>query len=453
MEARTTATTLTAKLLILNPGEYDLWLMRIEQYFLMIDYSFWKVIKNGNKVLTKTIGTVEQPYEPTTVEGKLDRKNEMKARGTLLMALLNMDQLKFHLYQDANLLMEAIEKRYGENKKSKKLLRSLPSEWKTHALIWRNKAEIETISLDDLYNNLKIYEPKRTGSSSISQNPQNVPFISSNSTSSTNKADNIVYEVNIAHTQGLQSVEEILVHYKKNEVVFTEKINILNLEVKLRDNALDVYTKNLEKAKKEIDELKLTLEKYQNSSKSLNTLLESQVSNKDKTRLGYKAVSLAIENFVNSSRMIKNQENVRSRSDKGYHAVPSSYTWNYIPSKPDLMFIDKQVKSESVDVVSNVTSSVAKTVESKAEFVDVNNKGVYNTVKTKPVKKNSFSPPIIEDWNSDDESKVEFEPKVEVKPVRPCIKKIKFIKTVREKEENVETPKQHKHYPRGNKRN
>nr|GFA13343.1 copia protein [Tanacetum cinerariifolium] len=148
---------------------------------------------------------------------KQSRKNEMKARGTLLMALLNKDQLKFHLYQDAKLLMKAIEKRYGGNKESKKvqkillkqqyenfaasssetsdqtfnrleklisqleiqgevieqedinlkLLRSLPSEWKTHALIWRNKGEIETISLDDLYNNLKIFEPELTGQLSL----------------------------------------------------------------------------------------------------------------------------------------------------------------------------------------------------------------------------------------------------------------------------------------------
>nr|GEZ49606.1 hypothetical protein [Tanacetum cinerariifolium] len=64
------------------------------------------------------------------------------------------------------------------------------------------------------------------------------------------------------------------------------------------------------------------------------------------------------------------------------------------------MFIDKQVESEYVDVVSTVSSSVVKTVES----VDVKNKGVYNTVETKTVRKNNFSPPIIEDWNSDDES-------------------------------------------------
>ncbi|GKB63795.1 hypothetical protein Tco_0919981, partial [Tanacetum coccineum] len=258
MEAGTTSTTLTARLPILNPGEYDLWLMRIEQYFLMTDYSLWEVILNGNKVLKRTVGETEQEYEPTTAEEKQDRRNEMKARGTLLMALPNKDQLKFHSYKDAKLLMEAIEKRYGGNKESKKvqrtllkqqyenfagsssetmdqtfdrlqklisqleieilgetisqenmnlkLLRSLPSEWKTHALIWRNKVEIETINLDDLYNNLKIHEPELTGSINTSQNSQNVAFVSSNSTNSnnnsnTNEADNTTYGVSTAHTQ------------------------------------------------------------------------------------------------------------------------------------------------------------------------------------------------------------------------------------------------------------
>ncbi|GJX38597.1 hypothetical protein Tco_0251900, partial [Tanacetum coccineum] len=203
-----------------------------------------------------TVGETEQEYEPTTAEEKQDMRNEMKARGTLLMALPNKDQLKFRSYKDAKLLMEAIEKRYGGNKESKnvqrtllkqqyenfaglssesmnqtfdrlqklisqleiqgkvitqedmnlKLLRSLPSVWKTHALIWRNKEEIETISLDDLYNNLKIYEPELAGSSSTSQNPQNMAFVSSNNTnsncnSSTNKADNTARRVNATHTQ------------------------------------------------------------------------------------------------------------------------------------------------------------------------------------------------------------------------------------------------------------
>ncbi|GKF08833.1 hypothetical protein Tco_0043057, partial [Tanacetum coccineum] len=111
MEAETTSTTLTAKLPILNPGDYNLWLTRIEKYFLMTDYSLWEVILNGNKVLKRTIGETEQEYKPTTTEEKQDRRSEMKARGTLLMELPNKDQLKFHSYKDSKLLMEAIEER------------------------------------------------------------------------------------------------------------------------------------------------------------------------------------------------------------------------------------------------------------------------------------------------------------------------------------------------------
>nr|GEW05223.1 hypothetical protein [Tanacetum cinerariifolium] len=125
----------------------------------MTDYFLWEVIKNGNKVLTKTVGTTEQTYKPTTAEENLDKKNEVKARGTLLMALLNTNQLKFHSYQDVKLLIEAIEKSsktldqtfdklqklisqleiqeevIQQEDMNLKLLRSLPSEWKTHALI------------------------------------------------------------------------------------------------------------------------------------------------------------------------------------------------------------------------------------------------------------------------------------------------------------------------------
>ncbi|GJR52606.1 putative ribonuclease H-like domain-containing protein [Tanacetum coccineum] len=125
MKIRTTSTTLTARLPILNPGEYDLWLIRIEQYFLMTDYSLWEVILNGNKVLKRTVGETKQEYEPTTTKEKKDKRNEMKARGTLLMALPNKDQLKFHSYKDAKLLMEAIKNRYGGNKESKKVQRTL----------------------------------------------------------------------------------------------------------------------------------------------------------------------------------------------------------------------------------------------------------------------------------------------------------------------------------------
>ncbi|GJS77727.1 hypothetical protein Tco_0727608 [Tanacetum coccineum] len=79
------------------------------------------IILNGNKVLKRTVRETEQEYEPTTAEEKQHIRNEMKARGTLFMALPNKDQPKFHSYKDAKLLMKVIKKRYGGNKESKKV--------------------------------------------------------------------------------------------------------------------------------------------------------------------------------------------------------------------------------------------------------------------------------------------------------------------------------------------
>ncbi|GJW15702.1 hypothetical protein Tco_0019835 [Tanacetum coccineum] len=78
MEAGTTSTTLTARLPILNPWEYDLWLIRIEQYFLMTDYSLWEVILKVNKVLKRTLEKVEHEYEPTSAEETSMKRNEIK---------------------------------------------------------------------------------------------------------------------------------------------------------------------------------------------------------------------------------------------------------------------------------------------------------------------------------------------------------------------------------------
>ncbi|GKE48500.1 hypothetical protein Tco_1479758, partial [Tanacetum coccineum] len=179
------------------------------------------------------------------------------------------------------------------------------------------------------------------------------------------------------------------------------------LEVKLRDTALVENKKKLEKAEKERDELKLTLEKFPISSKSLNNLLESQVIDKFKTGLGYNAASStaaspAVESFMNSSEMLENQENNKSKSDKGYHAVPLPFTWNFILFKPDLTFMDEIVESENMDVITIVTPSNGKKVESNHESADLKNNG--DAVEPKIVRKNSFRPLVIEDWNSDDDS-------------------------------------------------
>nr|GEX51204.1 hypothetical protein [Tanacetum cinerariifolium] len=115
MESLSPQVVSAAKLPILNPNEFDLWKMRIKQYFLITDYSFWEVILNGDSPAPiRVIDGVLQPVVPTTAEQRLARKNELKAYGTLLMDLLDKHQLKFNTHKDAKNLMEAIEKSTNE---------------------------------------------------------------------------------------------------------------------------------------------------------------------------------------------------------------------------------------------------------------------------------------------------------------------------------------------------
>nr|GEV31401.1 ribonuclease H-like domain-containing protein [Tanacetum cinerariifolium] len=164
---------------------------------------------------------VETTIPPTTVEEKAQRRLELKARSTLLMGIPNEHQLKFNFIKDAKSLLQAVKKRFGGNpatkktqrnllkqqyenftaSSSEKFLRSLSPEWNTHTIMWRNKPEIDTLSLDDLYKNLKIYELEVKGTSSSSTNIQNVAFVSSNSTININGAVNTTHGVTTASTQ------------------------------------------------------------------------------------------------------------------------------------------------------------------------------------------------------------------------------------------------------------
>nr|GFB44828.1 ribonuclease H-like domain-containing protein [Tanacetum cinerariifolium] len=195
------------KLPILNLNEFDLWKMRIEQYFLIIDYSLWEVILNGDSpVPTRLVESVAQPVAPTTVVQKLARKNELKVRGTLLMALPDKHQLKFNSYKDAKSIMEAIEKRFGGNTETKKVQKTLLKQQfenfsgsnsesldqihdrlqKLVSQLEIHGTDLEDRSLDDLFNSLKIYESEVKHSSSQGSDSQNLAFVSTTQADSTN---------------------------------------------------------------------------------------------------------------------------------------------------------------------------------------------------------------------------------------------------------------------------
>ncbi|GJU08046.1 hypothetical protein Tco_1124476 [Tanacetum coccineum] len=235
-------------------SDIEIWRMRIEQYIQMIDYALWEVKENGATLpKTKIVEGVMTEMPITSVEEKAQRRLEVKARSTLMMGIPNEHQLKFNSIKDAKKLLEAVKKRFGGNAATKKtqrnllkqqyenfttpssemldqtfdrlqklvsqlelldeklskedvdqkLLRSLSLEWNTHAVVWRNKTDLDTMSMDDLYNNIKVYEPEVKGMSSSSSSTQNMAFVSSsnNNTSNTNETINTAHGVFTASTQ------------------------------------------------------------------------------------------------------------------------------------------------------------------------------------------------------------------------------------------------------------
>ncbi|GJS89165.1 hypothetical protein Tco_0771801 [Tanacetum coccineum] len=436
-----------------------------------------------HKILLRRYGYLKFPCS-----NPAQRRLEVKARSTLMMGIPNEHQLKFNSIKDAKLLLEAVEKRFGGNVATKKtqrnllkqqyenftspssemldqtfdrlqklvsqlerldeklsqedvnqkLLRSLSPEWNTHAIIWRNKAELETMSMDDLNNNLKEgslllmairllvlispkwsattatrgenfarecraprnqdYKNKESSRRNVSvETPTSTALVScdglggydwsdqaeegpsyaimaysSSSSNSEVSNDSICYKscletvkllksqydqllkdftkfelMVLGYKTGLESVEERLEFYKKNESIYEEKIKGLKWDIQVGEITIGVLRKKLEIVQKEKDGIQFNVDKFENAFK-----------------------------------------------------IPPPYTRNFMPPKPDLSFISLD------DFVIEPVVENCKAKSSKEE--------------PKVVRKNDDAP-TIEEWVSDDEEKDMTQPKIKKKIVKPVL--------------------------------
>ncbi|GKC96912.1 hypothetical protein Tco_1162354, partial [Tanacetum coccineum] len=155
MEFESTNSGTTAKLPILKLGEYEMWVIRIKQYFQIQDYALWEVIENGDSWVsvpqtTQENGTsVTKMSIPVTAEEKTNKKNDVKARGLLLMALPNEHQLTFSQYPDAKSMFAAIETRFRGNAATKKTQKTLLKQQ------YENFSASSAESLDSIFNRLQ----------------------------------------------------------------------------------------------------------------------------------------------------------------------------------------------------------------------------------------------------------------------------------------------------------
>ncbi|GJR94606.1 ribonuclease H-like domain-containing protein [Tanacetum coccineum] len=385
MDSESAHMVAASKVPMLKPGEFELWRIRIEQYIQMIDYALWEVIENGNTTpKTTVVEGVEKIIPPTTAKVKAQKRLEVKARSTLMIGIPNEHLLKFNSIKDAKLLLEAIEKRLqklvsqleilgetlSQEDVNQNLLRSLSPKWNTHAVVWRNKPELETMSMDDLYNNLKVYESEVKRTSSSNTSTQNMAF-SDKAEEGPNYALMAYSSSSSDSETGLESVEEKLEVYKANESIYSQDLNVLKFEIKCKDIAIKELRKKLEIAQKEKDSIQFNVDKFENASKSLDKLIECQIVDNCKKGLGY-------------------------------NAVPPPYTGNFMPPTPDMSFtglyefVNKPIVEniESDEEVSKVDCNyqrVVKPIWNNAKRVNHHN----FAKKTHPFPKKNMVPRAV----------------------------------------------------------
>ncbi|GKB50525.1 hypothetical protein Tco_0901278, partial [Tanacetum coccineum] len=308
--------------------------------------------------------------------------------------------------------------------------------------------------MDDLYNNLKIYEPEVKGTSSSSTNTQNVAFVSSNSTNSTNRVVNTAHGTTTASTQAtavnsttidnlsdaviyglevadgyannkarrllkntgrkltvngtetirdlrnqenrnrestrrsvrmetttsnaliscLESVEARLLVYKKNESVYEEDIKVLKRKIYLKEVAITELRRKLELAQKQKDEIQLTVEKFENSSKNINKLLDCQIVDKCKTE---EFVNEPIVNEPTVKKSVVETSEAKASADKPKEedmpqAKKEKKTVKSSFAKIKFVKSKEQVKSPRKTIVKQVSLTTARPVNTAQPRTTVN---------------------------------------------------------------------------------
>ncbi|GJT98794.1 ribonuclease H-like domain-containing protein [Tanacetum coccineum] len=221
------------------------------------------------------------------------------------------------------------------------------------------------------------------------EGPTNFALMAYSSTSSNS-------EVSTDSNCSSSCLENVKILKEQNEQLLkdlrTSKINAITYKTEV---AITELRRKLELAQKQKDEIQLTVEKLENSSKSLSKLIDCQIV--DKCKIGL-----------------------------GYNVVPPPYTGNFMPPKPDLSFSGlEEFVNEPIVSEPTVKKPVVETSEAKA-----------SADKPKVVRKNNGAP-IIEDWVSDSEEEDMPQAKIQKKTVKPSFAKIEFVKS----KEQVKSPR------------
>ncbi|GJT41036.1 ribonuclease H-like domain-containing protein [Tanacetum coccineum] len=524
------------KVPMLKPGEFKLWRMRIEQYIQMIDYSMWEVIENGVTLpKTQLVEGVMTMMPITSAKDNAQRRIEVKARNLVGMKATKKTQRNLLKQQYENFTapsseildqtfdrlqklmsqFELLGEKLSQEDVNQKLLRSLSPEWNTHAVVWRNKADLDTMSMDDLYNNLKVYEPEVKGISSSSLSTQNMAFVSSsnNNTSSSNEAVNAAHEITTASTQ-VNTAYSININNLSDAVICSFFASQPNSPQLAHEDLQQIYPDDIEEIdlRWQMAMLNIRDKRFLKNTRRKLTVNGNETISFDKSKVEcYNCHKRG--NFARECRAPRNQNNKKESSRRNVPVETSTSTalvscdglggYDWSDHADELRKKLKKLQKEkdsiqfNVDKFENASKSLDKLIE--CQIVDNCKKGLgydkYNAVSppytgnfmpltpdlsftgldefvNKPVVENKKSDEevseiarknnnalIIEEWVSDSEEENVSQPKTEKKTVKPSIAKIEFVKPKQQEKiarktlKQAEKHRQNTHIPRGNQIN
>nr|GEV45451.1 hypothetical protein [Tanacetum cinerariifolium] len=340
-----------------------------------------------------------------TAEEKAQKRLEVKARSTLMMSITNEHQLKFSSIKDAKQLLEAVEKRFDRNAARKKIQRNLlKHKPNSPQLVHKDLEQIHPDDIEemDLRCQMAMLTMRAKGHfARMCRAPRNQDNKHKESTKRSVPMETPAFTALVScdghggydwsdraeegptmhswHTHlqvtkllSLKSVEERLEFFKKNEFIYLEDINVIKVKIQMKEISIGELRRKLEVAQKEKEGIQLKVVKFKNASKSLNKVIDCQIVDNCKKRLGFES----------------------------HNAIPPPYTGNFMPPKPDLSFTNLD---EFIDK-PEVEKSHAKSSKKEPKFVRMNNDAS-----------------IIEEWVSGDEEENVCQPRLKRKQLDPAL--------------------------------
>ncbi|GJT22669.1 putative ribonuclease H-like domain-containing protein [Tanacetum coccineum] len=430
------------------------------------DHNLWDVIVNGD-LEEEPAPTGDQsgpsaPPAPKTAKQLAARRNQKRVKSILLLAIPDEYLLKFYNFENFSTASnESLDKAYDRFQKlisqlevhgapiskeyiNQKFLRSPPSSWNQIALIMRNKPDIDKTDIGDLYNNLRVYEDELKRSSGSNSASQNLAFLSSENTSSTNEVStangdfgsqlkkrfsvmeemtwrNFIFDWQLAKllqrfewlqlsrkgqlcknaaSEGYQErrcygdngrsnaptnessshalvAQDGLGGYDWSNDFEVEPVNYALMAI----SSLILSSSSDSEVVKERDELKDKIAKWEESTKNLDEILNSQMSARDKTGLGYSTqLNELSSNHETDSENSLSIFDVRSSDEEN---TPEN---------------DRFLKNRNKIIESQTTELNTKTSETACQTNAEKPKSASDSVVSNPkINRNRV---ITEDWNS-----------------------------------------------------